>query len=255
MRTKNKHLNQHPASIPIAPCRTARLSLAALILSALLAPHALAQNLDGMLRGVLQRQLNSSVSSTVNSAFRSISGIVTGRVATAMAHSPETEGKVILYRTTWCGYCRKAASYMQRSNIPFVERDIESSPQYQDEYKRLGGKGGVPFMLFGNKTLGGYSEDRITAYYREMHAPGSASSEHYAAVPGSPPLSGENLDLRLSTLNVHSAPDASSTVISTLTAADRLIYLGEERDGLYRIASDKGEGWVDKRLVKGRPTH
>ena len=253
MRTKNNRLNHYPASVPIGG-RTARFSFAALFLSVFLVPHALAQNLDGMLRGVLQRQLSNSVNSAANSTFRSISDLVTGQAPTAVTQSQDTEGKVILYRTAWCGYCRKAASYMQRNNIPFVERDIESNPQYRDEYTRLGGTGGVPFMRFGTKTLGGYSERMISAYYREMHAPGAVTSRHSAAEPDSPPLNGENLDLRLSTLNVHSAPSASAAVISTLTPADRLIYLGEERDGLYRIASDKGEGWVDKRLVKSRRT-
>ena len=253
MRTKNNSFNHSPASITSCG-RTARFSLAALFLSVFLVPHALAQNLDGMLRGVLQRQLSNSVNSAANSAFRSISDLVTGQAPTAVTQSQDTEGKVILYRTAWCGYCRKAASYMQRNNIPFVERDIERSPQYRDEYTRLGGTGGVPFMRFGTKTLGGYSEKLISAYYREMHAAGDVTSRHAASEPESPPLNGDNLDLRLSTLNVHSSSSTSSAVISTLTPADRLIYLGEERDGLYRIASDKGEGWVDKRLVRSRRT-
>jgi len=254
MRTKNNRFNHYPSSVPLGG-RTARFSFAALFLSIFLVHHAVAQNLDGMLRGILQRQLNNTVNSAANSTFRSISDLVTGQVTTPVTQSQDTEGKVILYRTAWCGYCRKAASYMQRNNIPFVERDIESNPQYRDEYTHLGGTGGVPFMRFGTKTLGGYSEKMISTYYREMHATGAVRSGHAAAEPGSTPLNGENLDLRLSKLNVYNAPSVSATVISTLTPADRLIYLGEERDGLYRIASDKGEGWVDKRLVKSRRAH
>ena len=30
------------------------------------------------------------------------------------------------------------------------------------------------------------------------------------------------------------------------------VYLGEEHNGLYRIASNKSDGWVDKLLVRAR---
>ena len=29
-----------------------------------------------------------------------------------------------------------------------------------------------------------------------------------------------------------------------------MIYMGEEREGLYRVTTPQGEGWVDKLLVK-----
>ena len=234
------------------------IGLVTLITAMLLACTALAanaQDLNGIFRGALQRQANNSINSAVNSAFRSITTASTGRLTEPMTTSPDAEGKVILYRTKWCGYCRKAASYMQSNNIPFVERDVDDNPGYSAEHKRLGGKG-VPFMVFGDKTLSGHNEQMITQYYREMQQrqgnsppPGQTVTEQ-----NTPPVSGENLALRLSILNLYSAPSTTSTVLSTLTKTDQLIYLGEERDGLYRIASDTGEGWVDKRLVKGHGT-
>ena len=35
---------------------------------------------------------------------------------------------IVLYSTAWCGYCRKARSYMRRNGIAFTEYDIEKDP-------------------------------------------------------------------------------------------------------------------------------
>lgn len=254
------------------PCRHPRRSPWLALIAGAALPHlAVAQNLDGMLRGILQRQASSSVSSVVNGAvnstFRSVTNAVTGRVTAPIALSQETQGKVILYRTSWCGYCRKAASYMQSNDIPFVERDVEANAAYSAEYKRLGGRG-VPLLVFGDKTLNGYSEQTITQYYREMqpqhdlpmgarHADtdvGRASPPSYGRPTGvgSLPQAGDTLTLKLSTLNIYEAPSKTSSVLARLTPADDLVYLGEEHNGLYRVASSQSEGWVDKLLVRNR---
>uniref|UniRef100_UPI0015F10A85 glutaredoxin family protein n=1 Tax=Streptomyces phytophilus TaxID=722715 RepID=UPI0015F10A85 len=38
-------------------------------------------------------------------------------------------GTVTMYSTTWCGYCRRLKSQMDREGIPFEEVNIEQDPK------------------------------------------------------------------------------------------------------------------------------
>ncbi len=254
---------------PIARNRRLRKTLALAVLTILAAAPAAAQNFGNV----------------VNQAIRSITKPIPGRIATPLPPDPHTDGRVILYRTAWCGYCRKAATFMQRNNIPFVERDVEANRAWQDEQRRLGGRG-VPFMVFGNRTLSGYNEQLIVQYYGDMqggygapsgHTPRQhddsgyrqgghppppppvphvyppaypAPMPHSGAAGANGPLPGEPLALRMSILNLHVGPDSDAPVSVTLTSTDRVVYLGETRNGMYRVASDKGEGWINSLHVR-----
>jgi len=73
--------------------------------------------------------------------------------------------KVILYSTTWCGYCKKARNYFAANNIPYTEYDIENSEKGKRDYKKLGAKG-VPVILVGKKRLNGFSEAAFKRIYK-----------------------------------------------------------------------------------------
>lgn len=53
--------------------------------------------------------------------------------------------KVIIYGTTWCGYCAKARSYLNQQRIPFADVDIERDPQARVEVARKCSAKGIPF--------------------------------------------------------------------------------------------------------------
>jgi mycoredoxin len=38
------------------------------------------------------------------------------------------QGTVTMYSTTWCGYCRRLKSQMEREGIAYTEIDIEQDP-------------------------------------------------------------------------------------------------------------------------------
>ncbi|MDH5181958.1 MAG: DUF4124 domain-containing protein, partial [Gammaproteobacteria bacterium] len=59
-------------------------------------------------------------------------------------------GQVIMYSTTWCGFCKKAKAWFKKKGIQYTEYDIEKSSQAKSEYHALGG-GGVPLILIGKK--------------------------------------------------------------------------------------------------------
>ncbi len=73
--------------------------------------------------------------------------------------------KVVMYSTSWCGYCKKARRYFERNNITFVEYDIERNRRAKAEYDRLGGRG-VPVILVGTRRMNGFSVDGFKRIYQ-----------------------------------------------------------------------------------------
>lgn len=72
-------------------------------------------------------------------------------------------GRVVLYTTSWCGYCRKARDFLRRHGVTFVEKDIESDPGAARELarKRRGARldgSGVPVIDVDGKLVQGFSE-------------------------------------------------------------------------------------------------
>ena len=69
--------------------------------------------------------------------------------------------KVVMYSTSWCGYCKKAKAWLQSHKIPFTEYDIEASKAYHRDYKAQGGTGGVPLIIVGEEKMKGWSEEHM----------------------------------------------------------------------------------------------
>ena len=67
---------------------------------------------------------------------------------------------VVMYATSWCGYCTAARTFFTANGIRFVERDIEQSSTFHDEHRRLGGQG-VPLILVGDEKISGFNEARL----------------------------------------------------------------------------------------------
>ncbi|HHJ16051.1 MAG TPA: glutaredoxin family protein [Gammaproteobacteria bacterium] len=74
--------------------------------------------------------------------------------------SSAPRGKVIVYTTQRCGYCKKAKKFLKRNNIRYTEYDVETSAKGKRDYKKLKGTG-VPIILVGNQRMNGFSEGRL----------------------------------------------------------------------------------------------
>lgn len=77
---------------------------------------------------------------------------------------PSRVKPVVLYSTTWCGFCRKARNYLRANNIPFTEYDVEQSEKGKRDYRKLNGRG-VPILLIGDKRMNGFNVSRFKALY------------------------------------------------------------------------------------------
>lgn len=71
---------------------------------------------------------------------------------------------VILYKTAWCGPCKRAGAYIRSLGANLVEHDIEKDEGKRDEMKRKsGGFSGVPLIDIEGTILRGFSEPAVKA--------------------------------------------------------------------------------------------
>ena len=71
---------------------------------------------------------------------------------------------VIMFSTSWCGYCKKAAAHFRKKGIAFTEYDIEKNKKAAKQYKKLKGRG-VPLILIGKKRMSGFSAKAFDRVY------------------------------------------------------------------------------------------
>lgn len=58
---------------------------------------------------------------------------------------------LVMYTTTWCGYCVRLKSGLQREGIPYTEVNIEEDPAAADLVMKVnGGNQTVPTLVLPN---------------------------------------------------------------------------------------------------------
>ena len=74
--------------------------------------------------------------------------------------------QVIMYGTSWCGFCAKTRALLEKHDITYFEYDIENSREGYKQYIDLGGRG-VPVLQIGGKVVKGYNPSRILKLVNE----------------------------------------------------------------------------------------
>ena len=69
---------------------------------------------------------------------------------------------VVVYSTSWCGYCGKVKKFLDEKKIPYEEYDIQKSDKGKQDFDKLRGAG-VPIVVVGDKVLQGYDEKALLA--------------------------------------------------------------------------------------------
>ena len=83
-------------------------------------------------------------------------------VAAATLPAQVTAIPVVMYATSWCGYCAQARAYFAKKGVPYIEHDVEKSQAAHAEFKRLGGRG-VPLIVHGANTMRGFRAESFDA--------------------------------------------------------------------------------------------
>jgi len=74
---------------------------------------------------------------------------------------------VIMYSTSWCGYCKKARVMLNMQGVQFKEFDIEKSSEASAEMKSIGGHG-VPVFLIQGEVVKGFNESKVLELIRRL---------------------------------------------------------------------------------------
>ncbi|RME26653.1 MAG: NrdH-redoxin [Deltaproteobacteria bacterium] len=73
-----------------------------------------------------------------------------------------TNGKVLLYSTPWCPWCKRAASYLRKRGVDFEEIDVSRSPAALKEMlRKTGGAAGVPVVDISGTVVRGFDRAAI----------------------------------------------------------------------------------------------
>lgn len=61
--------------------------------------------------------------------------------------------------------------------------------------------------------------------------------------------SGDALVAKMNKVKVHREANKGSAKLLQLSKSEEVIYMGEVQNGMYKVTTPEGEGWVDKLLV------
>lgn len=75
-------------------------------------------------------------------------------------------GDIIVYKTAWCGVCKKVESYLKKKGVPFESKDIEKDPKAAAELQAKASKqgvrtGSVPVIDIKGELMVGFDRARL----------------------------------------------------------------------------------------------
>jgi glutaredoxin 3 len=67
--------------------------------------------------------------------------------------------EVVMYSTTWCGYCQRARGLLERKGVGIREIKVDEDPSQRDVMvQKSGGRRTVPQIFIGARHVGGYDD-------------------------------------------------------------------------------------------------
>lgn len=71
--------------------------------------------------------------------------------------------KVIVYSTSWCGYCHAAMDFLREQGVEFEDKDIEADQgAYSELLEKMGGNHqGVPVIDFDGEIILGFNRPKL----------------------------------------------------------------------------------------------
>lgn len=99
----------------------------------------------------------------------------------------ETDMRVTVYSTTYCGFCRRAEEILRRKGIPFDVVDVTNDADERASLiDRANGRRTVPVIFFDDRPIGGYQELAALASSGELDRLFPRVAAESALPPGGP---------------------------------------------------------------------
>jgi glutaredoxin 3 len=72
----------------------------------------------------------------------------------------ESVDEVVMYSTSWCGFCERARALLRRKGVGFREIKLDEHPAERETMQSRSGRRTVPQIFIGERYVGGYDELR-----------------------------------------------------------------------------------------------
>lgn len=73
----------------------------------------------------------------------------------------DSKAKVIVYSTTWCGFCHQAKKYFDSINVAYEDIDVEKDQAAAEDMVKKSGQMGVPVITIGDEVIVGFNKPKI----------------------------------------------------------------------------------------------
>lgn len=71
--------------------------------------------------------------------------------------------KVIVYSATWCAFCHAVKDYLDKKDIKYEDRDVESKKEWMEEATGKSGQTGIPVVDIDGTIIVGFDRPKIDA--------------------------------------------------------------------------------------------
>ena len=74
--------------------------------------------------------------------------------------------EVVVYTTSWCGWCKKTLAWLDAKGIDYENRDVETSEAWAEEMHDLTGSGGIPVIVIDGEVIKGFNQAQMEEMLR-----------------------------------------------------------------------------------------
>jgi glutaredoxin len=69
---------------------------------------------------------------------------------------------VVVYTTSWCGWCRKTIAWLDAHGVDYENRDIEKNPRWRAELIEKAGGDSIPVVEIDGELIHGFDPGRMS---------------------------------------------------------------------------------------------
>ena len=91
-------------------------------------------------------------------AGAAVTGVSPTRNTSAIAHVYRPVIRIVLYTTTWCGYCARTKSLLDLLDLAYEDVSLDDDPGFRQRVYDLGRRWTVPLVMIDGDPVGGYEE-------------------------------------------------------------------------------------------------
>lgn len=74
------------------------------------------------------------------------------------ASSDEAGKGIVMYESSWCGYCRAARRLLDSKGWPYEALNVDGNAPLRAEMMERSGRTSVPQIFFGDRHVGGFDD-------------------------------------------------------------------------------------------------